>query len=344
MNQQKVSIGFFETRSDDEKRLTEKFQTEAIEADLYFSKEIIDKDHLPENKNFSIISIFVNSTITREVMEALPSLKFISVRATGYDNVDLEAAKEKGIKVSNVPSYGEHTVAEFTFGLILNLSRKIYQAVDQIREIGNWKVENLTGFDLHSKTLGIVGTGRIGRHVAKIAKGFEMKILSYDTHPDEPLSKEYGLQYVSLSELLNKSDIVTLHVPYMKETHHLLGEKEFSQIKVGAYLVNTSRGAIVDTNALFKALQEKRLAGAALDVLEEEGVVKDEMGFIFSGKSEEHDIKTILSNHILIDMPGVLITPHNAFNSKEAFERISDTTVSNIKSFTEGNLVNEVKT
>ena len=170
-----------------------------------------------------------------------------------------------------------------------------------------------------------------------------MKVLAFDAYPNESLSGELGFTYVSLPKLLAGSDIVTLHVPYMKETHHLISTKEFEQMKNGSYIVNTSRGAVIDTAALIKALRDKKLAGAALDVLEEEGVVRDEMEFLKRGRTEEHDMKTVLANHILIDMPGVLITPHNAFNSREAFQRIEDTTVSNIKSFLDGKPDNIVK-
>lgn len=350
-----TKIGFFGTREGDKEKLEKKFAEKGIEAELFFSEEILDKDHLPAprprgqeaglppKRDFDVISIFTDSQIGSEVVEIMPNLKHIAVRATGFDNVDLAAANARGIQVSNVPSYGENTVAEFAFGLILNLTRKIFQCVDQIKESGSFEVDKLTGFDLAGKTLGVVGVGRIGRHVVKMAKGFDMKVLGFNKTKDEKLAAELGFSYTSLEDLLEESDIVTLHVPYTKETHHLMGEKEFALMKPGAILVNTSRGAVVDTAALVAALKNGRLGGAGLDVLEEEGVVKDEMEFLRKGRSEEHNLKTILANHVLINMPNVLITPHNAFNSREAFERILNTTVGNIKSFLDGTSVNLVK-
>jgi len=338
-----MKIGFFGPRFNKKEELEKKLRQAGITSDIYFSEQVIDEEHLPEDKNFDILCVFTDSTINAKVFESLPALKFIAVEATGFDNIDLKVASEKGVLASNVPSYGENTVAEFTFGLILNLSRKIFECVDQIKEIGNFRVDSLTGFDLNGKVLGVVGTGHIGKHVIKIAKGFDMEVFAFDAYPNESLSGELGFAYVSLPELLAGSDIITLHVPYMKETHHLISTKEFEQMKNGSYIVNTSRGAVIDTAALIKALRDKKLAGAALDVLEEEGVVRDEMEFLKRGRTEEHDMKTVLANHILVDMPGVLITPHNAFNSREAFQRIEDTTVSNIKLFLDGKPDNIVK-
>lgn len=338
-----MKIGFFGTRLDDKNLLEQKLSDSGIVAEISWSEDIIDDEHLPSENDFDILCIFTDSTISAKVLDQQSKLKFIAVRATGFDNVDLVEAAKRGVVVSNVPSYGENTVAEFTWGLILNLSRKIYWSIDQVKEKGDFSPTNLTGFDLFGKTLGIVGTGRIGKHVAKIAKGFDMNVIAFDLHPNETLATTLGFKYLSLKELLEQSDIVTLHVPYSKETHHLIGKNELAKMKKTAYIVNTSRGGVLDTIALVESLKEGIIAGAALDVLEEEGVVRDEIEFIKTGKTGEHSMKTILADHILIDMPNVLITPHNAFNSQEAFDRILDTTVSNIKSFIEGKPNNQVK-
>jgi D-lactate dehydrogenase len=209
-----------------------------------------------------------------------------------------------------------------------------------VRETGSFSLEGLRGFDLKGKTLGVVGTGRIGKHVVRIANGFEMNVLACDSYPDEKFAKEMGFKYLPLEDVLRASDVVTLHVPYMKETHHLINAKTIKLMKHGAYLVNTSRGAVVETDALVKALQEKQLGGAALDVLEEEGAIKDELNILAFGHPEEHNMKTILEDHVLIDMPNVLITPHNAFNSAEGLTRILDTTVENIAGFVNGKAIN----
>ncbi len=312
------------------------------DAALWFTEEILSDDHPPKETNFDAISVFVDSNVTRNVLEKFPILQFVATRSTGFDHIDVAACKEKNIAVSSVPSYGANTVAEMAFGLILTLSRKIYESYDRIRETGNWSVEGLRGFDLMGKTIGIVGTGKIGRHSIAIAKGFGMKIVAYDPIPDLGLAAEYNFPYKPLNDLLAESDVVTIHVPYMTETHHLMDEKRIGLMKKGALLINTSRGGIVETAALVRALQSGQLGGAGLDVLEEEGVIKDEIDFLVSGKPEGHDWKTVIANHVLIDMPNVVITPHNAFNTKEAIERILDTTVENIAGYLRGEVLNKV--
>jgi D-lactate dehydrogenase len=312
------------------------------DAEVIFIDEILSKEHLPAEKDFDVISVFVNSSVDAEVIAALPNLKFITTRSTGYDHIDVKACVARGIKVAYVPAYGENTVAEFTFALLLALSRKIFAGFDRIKETGSFSLEGLRGFDLKGKTLGVVGTGRIGRHVIRMAKGFEMNIVAYDAKPDENYAIASGLRYLPFDDLLKISDVVTLHVPYMKETHHLMNKEKLELMKPGAYIINTSRGAIIETEALVFALKSGQIGGAGLDVLEEEGVVRDELDFLVSGHPEEHNLKTILADHILIDLPNVIITPHNAFNTQEALTRILNTTIENIKGFLKGNNVNIV--
>lgn len=290
-----------------------------------------------------IISVFVDSMVDSHVIDALPNLKMIATRATGYDNIDIAYCRQKNIAVSNVPHYGENTVAEHTFALILALSRKIYQSVDKVKEEGfAINIEPLIGFDLKGKTLGIVGVGHIGQHVARMAKGFEMNMLAHDAHEDKNLAKKLGFNYVKLEELLHGSDIVTLHVPYNEHTHHLINSKNIHLMKKGSYLINTARGGVIETAALIEALGEGIIAGAGLDVLEEEVFVKEEAHLLSKDYSEKSDIKTMLHNHILMDQKNVIITPHNAFNSKEALERILETTVENIESFIKNKPINSV--
>jgi len=314
------------------------------EMEVLFFPQKLDKDHLPPRTDFEIISVFVGSSLDKETLEKFPALKFITTRSTGFDHIDLEYCRVRKIIVANVPSYGENTVAEYTFGLILSLSRKIYEGVDRIRETGKFSSEGLKGFDLRGKTLGVLGTGKIGCHVIRIAGGFEMKIIAFDPFPKNELVEKLGFEYKNtMEEVLTAADILTIHVPYMKETHHLLNERAFSLMKKEAYLINTSRGGVVETSALVKALLEKKLGGAGLDVLEEEGVIKDELDFLVFGHPEEHNLKTVLANHVLMDMPNVLITPHNAFNTAEALQRILDTTMENVESFLQGQPQNTVK-
>jgi len=310
--------------------------------DASFEDAVLDKDNIPQDNNFDTAGVFIDSKIDKDVLDKLPNIKFIAALSTGFDHIDTDECKKRGIAVSYVPSYGENTVAEFTFALILNLSRKICFAADRVRETGSFSLEGLRGFDLKGKTLGIIGTGRIGRHVVRIAKGFEMDVVAFDVHPDEKFAAELGFKYLPLEELLKTSDIVTLHVPYMKETHHLINSDTIKFMKPGAYLINTSRGGIVETDALARALKEGRLGGAALDVLEEEGAVKDELNLLAGGHPEEHNMKTMLENHVLMKMPNVVITPHNAFNSREALTRILDATVENIAAYADGKPINLV--
>ncbi|MBU2101542.1 hydroxyacid dehydrogenase [Patescibacteria group bacterium] len=300
---------------------------------LFFHEEHIGQDHPPVEKDIDILSVFVGSDVTAEVIEGLPKLKFIATRSTGFDHIDLKACEKRGIVVSNVPSYGENTVAEYAFALILVLSRRIYDAYEQVREEGDFSYDNLQGFDLMGKTLGVIGTGRIGKHTARIGKGFDMEVLAYDVFQDKKFARKEKIKYVSLEKLLKESDIVSLHVPYMKGTHHLIDKAKMAMMKDGAYLINTSRGAVVDTQALVGALKSGRLAGAGLDVFEEEEAVQDEASFLSAKDTTEHDLRNVIADHILVDMPNVVVTPHNAFNTKEALERILDTTVSNIEKF-----------
>ena len=324
-----MTIAFFELEGWEEKIIRERLPRE----DLFFSPEKIDELHLPERNDFEILSVFVNSRITEKTLAHFPKLKFLTTRSTGFDHVDLAACKKRGIQAAYVPGYGNNTVAEFAFGLILNLTRKLYQSVNQIKEAESFSLKGLRGIDLKGKTIGIVGTGRIGKETIAIAKGFGMKVLAYDTFPDAAFAKQAGITYAPLEELLKNSDIVSIHAPYTKETRYLINQKNIRLMKRGAYLVNTARGGIVETDALVMALQDGILAGAGMDVLEEEGETKDEMTFLREGNLHEENLKTMLENHILMKMPNVLITPHNAFNTQEALERILTTTLQNIEGY-----------
>jgi D-lactate dehydrogenase len=332
-----MRIAFFEIEDWEKARISEKFGE-----DVYLNEEKLDENALPEENDFEVISVFAGSEVTEKVLAYFPNLKFIATRSTGFDHIDLEACKRKNILVSYVPGYGDNTVAEFAFGLILNLTRKIYHGIDQIKETGSFSFEGLQGMDLKGKTIGIIGTGRIGKEAVKIAGGFGMNVIATDPYPDEKFAKEQGFEYVPLEKLLALSDIITIHCPYNEKTHHLINKENIRFIKKGVYLVNTARGGIVETDALVVALEEGILAGAGLDVLEEEGETKEEMEFLRRGKFKEEELKTLLQNHILIRMPNVLITPHNAFNSREALETILSTTLKNVEGFLAGRPVNLV--
>lgn len=289
----------------------------------------------PENasayQDVQMISIFIYSEITKELLDKLPNLKFITTRSMGYDHIDTEYCKQKGISVSFVPTYGTHTVAEHTFALILAISRKIIPSVERSRN-GNFDNADLKGFDLYGKTMGIIGTGNIGKNVAYIALSFGMKVVAFNRHEDPNLIGK-GVQFTSLDNLLGLSDVVSLHLPVTKETKHIINMQSISKFKKGAILINTARGALVETAAIADALEKGILAGVGLDVLEEEADLREERELLSANYLAKVDLKTQLLNHVLLTQQDVVITPHNAFNSKEALEQILETTIVNIKGF-----------
>jgi D-lactate dehydrogenase len=305
---------------------SEKLKAAGVE--VTFETGALSAEHLPAQKDFDILGVFMDSSVNDATIAGLPDVKFIATLSTGFDHIDLKAAAARAIPISSVPAYGENTVAEFAFALILALSRKICQGSDRVKREGKFTTEGLTGIDLAGKTLGVVGTGRIGKHAVRIGKGFGMNIVAYDVFHDDAFAKEMGFTYLSLGELLGQSDIITIHAPYLPSTHHLINTDNVGLIKKGAYLVNTARGAIVETAALLSALKSGQLSGAGLDVLEEEGEMK-------AGNMD------IMKD--LLAMPNVIVTPHNAFNTKEAFLRILDTTIDNIVAYVNGAPINLVK-
>ncbi|MDO8573112.1 MAG: hydroxyacid dehydrogenase [bacterium] len=312
------------------------------EHSLSFLKAPLE-DSQSRDEDTEVLSVFVNSHISATEMDRFPKLRFISARSTGFDHIDVAEAHRRGIVVSNVPSYGENTVAEFAFALLLALSRKIYDSYHRIAEKGSFSQDGLRGFDLKGKTFGVVGTGRIGRHAIKMAKGFDMNVVAYDPFPNNETAQALSFEYLSLEDLLSRSDIISLHAPYNEHTHHLINTGNIEKIKRGAYLINTARGGLIETVALVKALEEGIVAGAGLDVLEEEGYMGDEIHLLVSPHPKEEDLRILLSNHYFIDHPRVIITPHNAFNTQEAIERILNTTAENIKAFVNGAPINIIK-
>ncbi len=333
-----MKIGFFELETWEKDTLRDSFPKDSL---LLSHKKLTLKE-AGKYPDLEVLSVFIYSPIDEKILAKLPKLKLIATRSTGYDHINLDACKKKGIVVCNVPTYGENTVAEHTFALILALSRRIIECHERTKQ-GSFEVEGLRGFDLKGKTLGILGSGNIGRHVIRMAQGFEMNLLVYDAFPNPQTAKEMGFSYVSMEELLKKSDIITIHVPYNDKTHHLINKKTFDKMKKGAYLINTSRGGIVDTDALIRALSSKKLAGAGLDVLEGECDLLEERQLISKDFSPSCDMKTLVEDHILMTLPNVIVTPHNAFNTHEALMRILQTTIASINGFKSNNSINIVR-
>jgi D-lactate dehydrogenase len=297
-----------------------------------FFDEALSFDNVSKAKEAQVIGVFIYSKINSDILDKLPKLKLIATLSTGYDHIDLEACQKRNITVCNVPFYGENTVAEHTFALILALSRKVFQSIERTKK-GEFSYEGLTGFDLKGKTIGLIGTGHISAHVARIAYGFEMNIVGYDLKQDEELIKNFGLKYVDLNTLIKNSDVISMHLPLNDNTKYTINKKNISLMKPTALIINTARGGLIDTDALVKALQTKKIGGAGLDVLEEECFIKEEKQLLSAEFSKECNLQTLLENHILLQLDNVIVTPHNAFNSLEALQRIIDTTVDNIKNF-----------
>jgi D-lactate dehydrogenase len=295
-----------------------------------------DLDETTRNE-VEILSVFVDYEVTTDVLDMLPNLKMIAARSTGYDHINVAEAQQRGIVVSRVPHYGARTVAEYAVSLMFALSRKAYRSyIDLQRDAGISGVDAYEGFDLYGKTLGVIGTGSIGRNVCELAKGIGMNVVAYDVSPDEAFAANLGMHYSSLDEVLAQSDILTLHVPSIPDTHHLINKEKLQKMKVGSYLINTARGEIVDTKALVHSLQQGHLAGAGLDVLEGEHELREEAELRVEGTADPALWETLVADHALIDMQNVIVTPHIAFNTIEAKHEITQTTLENIKTFASG--------
>lgn len=337
MATKKIKIAIFEAHEWEKPYLKDGLKN----YDAVFFGNTLDENNAVKAKDFDIISVFIYSKINKNALGKLKSLKLITTRGTGFDHIDIDECRKRKIMVCNVPTYGENTVAEHTFALILNLTRKIHKAWERTRKL-DFSQKGLRGIDLQGKTLGVVGVGNIGKHVIRIAKGFEMNVIAFDIFKNKKLERKLGFKYAPFDYLLKNSDIITLHCQYNKKTHHLINKKNIKKIKKGALLVNTARGALIETDALVKALDNGILSGAGLDVLEDECLIKEDSQVMSKHFSKKCDMKIILGDHILAKKDNVIITPHNAFNSEEAIRRILDATVENIQSFINKRVVNKV--
>lgn len=319
----------------------ESFQPLRDRHEVVFESGPLTAETVCGHEDAEAVSVFIYSDLDKSVLERLPELRLIATRSTGYDHIGMEYCSQRRITVCNVPGYGEHTVAEHVFGLLLAISHRLREAFDRTRR-GDFSLAGLQGFDLRGKTLGVIGTGRIGLCVIEIANGFGMRVLACDTNPDETAADRLGFDYVSMETLLSASDVVTLHVPGNDKTRHLLSTAEFQRMKQDAVLINTSRGTLVDAKALLHALADGRLQAVGLDVLQEEPAIREEAELLSSLFNKKHNIENLLADHVLLRLRNVYITPHSAFNTREAVQRILDTTIENIRSFAKGNPQNVV--
>lgn len=303
---------------------------------LTYFKETINDIKPDKFKDSEVLSVFVSSQVDAKLLAKLPKVKLITARSTGFDNIDLKFCKKKKIAVCNVPAYGENTVAEHAFALILSLTRHLPQAYDQNKS-KKFNQKPLKGIDLRQRTIGVVGAGKIGKNMIKIAHGFGMEILAYDVFKDDLLAEILDFKYTDLKTLLKKSDIITLHAPYNPKTHHLLNSKNIKQCKPGAILINTARGGLIETKALAQALDSGLLSAAGLDVLEDENL-------LLKGQKPTAAQKAIFDlNKKIVSRTNVVFTPHIAFNTDEAVARITETTIENIVNYQHGHVANLVQ-
>lgn len=317
-----MKLAFFDTKSYD----IPGFDRYGIPAgvEIKYFEPNLNRDTVTLSAGFDAVCVFVNDTVDAVVVDKLHQLgvKAIVLRCAGFNNVDIKACEGK-LRVFRVPAYSPHAVAEHAMALLLTINRRTHKAYIRTRDF-NFSLQGLAGFDLYGKTVGIVGTGKIGRVFADICKGFGMKILAYDKFPNP----DAGLDYVDLPELFAQADIISLHCPLTEETHHLINADTIAMMKKGVTIINTSRGALVDTEALINGIKEKKVGAACLDVYEEEG---DFFYEDFSGHIVQDD-KLVR----LIAMPNVIVTSHQAFLTSEALDNIAATTVNNLTRFFSG--------
>ena len=319
-----MRVAVFSSKPYDERYLGAAAANSAHKLDFF--ENSLNCDVVQLAADHEAICVFVHDEVNGEVLRALAErgVRLVALRAAGFNNVDLEVAREVGIKVCRVPAYSPHAVAEHALAIILSLVRRTPRAYNRVRD-GNFALDGLLGYDLYGKTLGVIGTGRIGTVFAEIMKGFGMRMLAYDPYPNEAM-QAMGATYVELPQLFAESDIIALHAPLTSSTHHLVNAETLSLVKPGVTIVNTSRGGLIDTDAAIDALKDGRLGYLGLDVYEEE----HEVGFF-----EDQSASIIQDDTFarLLTFPNVLITAHQAFFTSEALENIADTTMANLTAF-----------
>lgn len=308
---------------------------EQYDFDIRYYKGHLNSNNVVLTQDTDAVCIFVNDMADASVIDALVAngVKILALRCAGFNNVDLDAAEGR-LPVVRVPAYSPYAVAEYTLALMLSLNRKIHRASWRTRD-GNFSLNGLIGFDMHGKTAGIIGTGKIAKILIHMLKGLGMKVLANDLYPDEQFAREEGIHYTSLDELYRESDIISLHCPLTEQTRYLINDESIAKMKSGVLIINTGRGQLINTNALIDGLKEKKISAAGLDVYEEEG------DYFYEDKSDKIIDDDVLAR--LLSFNNVIVTSHQAFFTKEAMQNIAETTLQNIKDFCEGRfLTNEV--
>lgn len=322
-----TKIAVFGTKSYDRESFDQ--ANEAFGFDIHYYKGHLTPESAILAQGAAAVCIFVNDTADEEVIRALKAQRvpLIALRCAGFNNVDLNAAAREGIQVVRVPAYSPYAVAEHAVALMLSLNRKIHRAYWRTRD-GNFALHGLMGFDMHGKTAGIVGTGKIAKILIRILRGFGMEVVAYDLYPDQEFAREVGMRYVTLEELYGVSDIISLHCPLSDETRYMINSSAIERMKPGVMLINTGRGQLIHTQSLIEGLKEKRVGAAGLDVYEEEG------DYFYEDKSDKIIDDDTLAR--LLSFNNVIVTSHQAFFTREALANIAETTLSNIQEFVKG--------
>ncbi len=289
-----------------------------------------------------VISVFTTSRVNAQVLKQFKKLKLIALRSVGFNHIDLEYCREQHIIVENSPNYGNQSVAEFALALLMDVLRKVTISYLEYKDAKVYP-SCLMGLELYGKTMGIVGLGAIGSTFAQISHGLGMKILGFDKIENEKLKKNYNVTYTDFDTLLRKSDFISIHAPMSKENYHMFNEAGFDKMKSNAILINTGRGELIDTSALFNALVNKKILGAGLDVLENEQTITDVDYMLGINRLDKLTLKQTIINSRLFQLDNVILTPHIAYNTKEAIQRILTTTMENIQEFSIGNIQNYVE-
>jgi len=328
------TIAFFGTQPYDESSFN--LKNADFGFDIRYFKGHLNKNNAILTQGVDAVCIFVNDTADADIIHIMAKngVKLLALRCAGYNNVDLDAATAAGIKVVRVPAYSPYAVAEHTVALMLSLNRRIPRATWRTRD-GNFSLHGLLGFDMHGKTAGIIGTGKIAKILIQILRGFGMNILAYDLYPDHNFAREHQVVYTSLDELYHSSDIISLHCPLTEQTKYLINDYSISKMKAGVMIINTGRGQLIHTNALIEGLKNKKVGYAGLDVYEEEG------DYFYEDKSDRIMDDDVLAR--LLSFNNVIVTSHQAFFTQEALGNIATTTLQNIKDFIDKkSLANEV--
>lgn len=327
-----MKIAFFEVTEDwERKRISDVF---GQGSDVLVFERPIQEENASQFLDVEAVCVFIYSQCNISELAKFPNLKYVGTRSTGFDHIDRDYCRSRGIIVTNVPRYGENTVAEFALSLLLTISRKMFASITRVKS-GSFDFSGLRGFDLAGRTIGIVGFGNIGQKLARMCLGLEMKVLAYDSFPDKwgQRAKEMGVTLVDLNTLYIQSDIVSLHMPLLPQTKGMINAQTLSLMKHGVVIINTARGDLVHSGDLLDALNSGKVAFAGLDVLEGEGLIKDELDLLHRDNKDVSNMQILVEDHILMSHKNVFVTPHNAFNTQDALERILNTSLDSIRKF-----------